>query len=69
MITFSQRAEKAQNPVAQALFRLMERKKTNLCVAADLTTKEALLEFIDTVGPHICLLKVMQFTLIVLRRT
>ena len=39
------------------LFRLMERKSSNLCVAADVTSAAELLRLAESVGPHICLLK------------
>ncbi|KAJ1541794.1 orotidine 5'-phosphate decarboxylase [Cladochytrium tenue] len=47
----------ANCPVAARLLRLMDAKRTNLCVAADVTTKADLLRIAETVGPHICVLK------------
>ncbi len=35
----------------------MDQKKTNLCVAADDTTKKGLLELADLLGPEICIFK------------
>lgn len=35
----------------------MHTKETNLCVAADLTSSAAILNLIESIGPHICLLK------------
>ncbi|KAG0728404.1 Uridine 5'-monophosphate synthase [Chionoecetes opilio] len=57
-LTFESRlAAAAAQPVAHALLALMASKKTNLCVAADVTTSRELLSLADQVGPHICLLK------------
>lgn len=56
-LTYGQRSEKIRNPIGRRLLELMESKKTNLSVAADVTTKAELLELADTVGPEICLLK------------
>jgi hypothetical protein len=58
LISFGQRARLHNNAVGAELLLLMERKQTNLCVAADLTTKQELLDLAEAVGPHICLLKV-----------
>ena len=56
--SYAARAETARNPVAQDLFRLMERKQSNLAVAADVTRAEELLNIARTVGPYICVFKV-----------
>lgn len=55
--TYSKRAELATNPTARKLFRLMDEKKTNLAVAADVTSKSRLLVLADQLGPHICVFK------------
>lgn len=55
--TYSQRAELVDSAVGKHLLRLMETKKTNLAVAADVTTTEELVNLADAVGPHICMLK------------
>lgn len=56
-LPFHKRAELCNNPTAKTLFHLMEEKETNLAVNADVTTKQALLDFANQVGPHICILK------------
>ncbi|KAF9427416.1 orotidine 5'-phosphate decarboxylase [Podila epigama] len=55
--SYLERAKLHSNPTAKAFLELMERKKSNLSVAADLTSKAALIELADKVGPYICLLK------------
>ncbi|KAI2660535.1 Uridine 5'-monophosphate synthase [Labeo rohita] len=45
------------HPLAARLLKIMEDKKTNLCVSADVTRSEELLEVADTLGPVICMLK------------
>lgn len=55
--SYSSRAAHAQNPTAKTLFRLMDEKKTNLCVAADVITKAELLRLADMLGPEICVFK------------
>jgi hypothetical protein len=57
-MTYGQRAAKHSNACASRLLDLMERKKTNLSLALDVTTKKELLDIADKVGPYLCLLKV-----------
>lgn len=45
------------NTTAKRLREIMEQKKSNLCVAADVTTCDAVLRLADAVGPAICVLK------------
>ncbi len=55
--SYSQRAALSTNELARDLFLLMEKKETNLCVAADVKTKQELLDLVKNVGQHICVLK------------
>ena len=55
---YGERIESFSNKAARELLSLMERKRTNLSLALDVTTKREFLEIADKVGPYICLLKV-----------
>jgi orotidine-5'-phosphate decarboxylase len=57
--TYTARAEAHSNPTAKKLLYLMDRKKTNLSVAVDVTKKTELLRLADILGPFICVLKVV----------
>jgi orotidine 5'-phosphate decarboxylase subfamily 1 len=56
-LSYSERAALAKNALARDLFLLMETKKTNLSVAADVKTKKELLDLARNLGPYICVLK------------
>ena len=56
--TYNDRIANHSNPTAIKLLSIMERKKTNLSVAVDVTEKKELLELADRIGPFICVLKV-----------
>lgn len=56
-LSYLERAALTTNKAASRLLSLMAAKKTNLCVAADVTTKRELLELARAVGPEICLFK------------
>lgn len=45
------------HPVASKLLNIMEEKQSNLCVSADVTSSEELLQLADRLGPKICMLK------------
>lgn len=57
-LSYKERTQYARNIMAGRLFGLMDFKKTNLAVAADVTTKKELLALADAVGPYICGLKI-----------
>ncbi len=57
LLTYTQRASLHTNPTAQKLLQLIETKKSNLAVSADLLDKASLLALVRQIGPHICVLK------------
>ncbi|MBS0624430.1 MAG: orotidine-5'-phosphate decarboxylase [Verrucomicrobia bacterium] len=56
-ISFLKRASLTRHPLSQRLFKLMEDKKTNLALAADISTQREVLQLAEVIGPHICLFK------------
>ena len=56
-LSYLDRADKCTNPTAKKLLSLMDSKQTNLCLAADVITKEELLSLANILGPEICLFK------------
>ncbi|MFH1291948.1 MAG: orotidine-5'-phosphate decarboxylase [bacterium] len=57
MATYAERAQQCINQTAKILLNLMEKKQTNLCIAADVTTKSELIKIAQDLGPEICVLK------------
>jgi uridine monophosphate synthetase len=55
--SYEARAALCTNALTARLFRIMEAKRTNLCVALDVTASAQLLALADAIGPHICVLK------------
>lgn len=56
-LSYSERASLTKHPLAKDLFYLMDEKKTNLALAADVGSKNELLNLAETVGPYICVFK------------
>lgn len=56
-LTYDARKQHVKCSVAAELLDTMIRKRTNLCLAADVTSAKDLLALADTVGPYICLFK------------
>ncbi|XP_038211983.1 uridine 5'-monophosphate synthase [Zerene cesonia] len=57
LMPFEKRAELASNAIAKQLFNIMAIKKTNLCLSVDLTSSSQILDLLEKVGEHICLVK------------
>ncbi|KAH9898676.1 Orotidine 5'-phosphate decarboxylase [Xylariomycetidae sp. FL2044] len=55
--SFADRASNACHPLSNYLLRLMELKKSNLCLSADVPTARELLHLADRIGPSIVILK------------
>nr|XP_046260586.1 uridine 5'-monophosphate synthase [Scatophagus argus] len=57
-LSYADRAELPNvHPLASKLLKIMEEKQSNLCVSADMTSGEELLQLADSLGPSICMLK------------
>lgn len=56
-LSYRERASLSPHPLAKELFSIMERKQSNLALAADVSTSGELLELANETGPHLCLLK------------
>ncbi|ELU45596.1 orotidine 5'-phosphate decarboxylase [Rhizoctonia solani AG-1 IA] len=55
--TYEERVQNFSNPTARSLLEIMSRKKTNLCISVDVTTKASLLRIVDAAGPSVCVVK------------
>lgn len=56
-LSYQQRANSCKNAAAKKLLQLMENKKSNLALSADVTSAAELLHLAEQLGPEICLLK------------
>ncbi|XP_034042687.1 uridine 5'-monophosphate synthase [Thalassophryne amazonica] len=45
------------HPLASKLLKIMDEKHSNLCLSADVTSTNELLQLVDSLGPKICMLK------------
>ncbi|XP_041367772.1 uridine 5'-monophosphate synthase-like isoform X2 [Gigantopelta aegis] len=56
-LKYSERQDLCYNVNGKKLFAIMEAKKTNLAFSADLTYSQTLLDMVDCIGPHVCMVK------------
>ena len=56
-LSFNQRKELTTNTLTKKILTLMETKKTNLCLSADLRNKNDIIDLVNKIGEHICVLK------------
>lgn len=56
-LTYEARVDHAKCPIAKDLLTIIATKKTNLCLAADLTKSIDVLNAAEAAGPYICVLK------------
>ncbi|GMM30675.1 orotidine-5'-phosphate decarboxylase [Martiniozyma asiatica (nom. inval.)] len=56
-LSYTARAAAHPSPLARHLFTVMEEKKSTLCASLDVTTTAELLDLLEKVGPHICMVK------------
>ncbi len=57
LASFADRASNAPHPLSSYLLRLMELKRSNLCLSADVTNARELLSLAEKIGPSIVVLK------------
>ena len=57
MHSYQQRANTCPSIAGKKLLQLMDNKKTNLALSADVTSAQELLQLAEQLGPEICLLK------------
>src|SRR3989338_7130901 len=56
-LSYQERADYCLSPLAHRLLKLLDEKKTNLALSADVTKANHLLTLADQLGPAICVLK------------
>ncbi|CAG5121189.1 unnamed protein product [Candidula unifasciata] len=54
---YEERAKLCTNSVTRRLLEIMGEKRSNLALSADVTTSQELLQLVDKVGPHVCIVK------------
>ncbi|XP_060079952.1 uridine 5'-monophosphate synthase-like [Ylistrum balloti] len=57
VMSHKERSVKCCHPLVRSLYTIMADKETNLCVSIDCTCSQELLQMVEKVGPHVCLVK------------
>lgn len=57
-LTYAERAQSCNNALTQKLLRLIDTKKSNLALSADVNHCHELLDLAEKIGPEICVLKI-----------
>ncbi|ELU01511.1 hypothetical protein CAPTEDRAFT_222872 [Capitella teleta] len=57
VLTYVERAAQCTHPLSKRLFSIMQEKRTNLALSADVNTAAELIQMADSIGPYICVLK------------
>lgn len=57
VLPYEVRAQSHKNALARRLLETMARKRSNLCLSADVTTKEALIRIVKLCAPFIVIVK------------
>ncbi|KAI8458840.1 humps family-domain-containing protein [Phakopsora pachyrhizi] len=55
--SYLDRSKKHPNELTRKILNLIEKKKSNLCISIDVTEKKKLIEIIEIVGQHVCMIK------------
>ncbi|XP_002735881.1 uridine 5'-monophosphate synthase-like [Saccoglossus kowalevskii] len=56
-LRYHERAEIVAHPLSKQLLKIMDSKQTNLAFSVDVTKCQQVLELVDKVGPHVCIVK------------
>ncbi len=56
-LSYTERADYCLSTLGRNLLQLLDEKKTNLALSADVTSAQQLLDLADLLGPEICILK------------
>lgn len=57
-LSFNQRRGSGDNKLTSKILDVVIRKKSNLCLAADFSSTDRILQLADSTGPHIAILKI-----------